>query len=51
MNADDFQRAIEQFLKGLKRSPATLRAYQADLNHLQRWLLEQHQEYVISDAG
>lgn len=44
MNADDFQREIEQFLKGLKRSPATLRAYQADLNHLQRWLLEQHQE-------
>lgn len=44
MNADDFQRAIEQFLKGLKRSPATLRAYGADLKHLGRWLLEQQNE-------
>ncbi|GAA5502699.1 tyrosine recombinase XerC [Deinococcus xinjiangensis] len=44
MNADDFQRATEQFLKGLKRSPATLRAYRADLNHLGRWLLEQQQK-------
>ena len=44
MNADDFQRAIEQFLKGLKRSAATLRAYRADLKHLGRWLLEQQKE-------
>lgn len=48
MNADDFQRAIEQFLKGLKRSTATLRAYRADLKHLGRWLLEQQRELDAS---
>ena len=48
MNADDFRRAIEQFLKGLKRSTATLRAYRADLNHLGRWLLEQQRELDAS---
>ncbi|WP_240319489.1 tyrosine-type recombinase/integrase [Deinococcus wulumuqiensis] len=44
MNADNFQMATEQFLNGLKRSAATLRAYRADLNHLQRWLLERQQD-------
>lgn len=39
MNTDDFQTAADQLLIGLKRSAATIRAYRADLVHLQRWLL------------
>ncbi|GMA17231.1 tyrosine-type recombinase/integrase [Deinococcus metallilatus] len=39
MNAKDFQTAADQFLMGLKRSAATIRAYRADLSHLQRWLV------------
>ena len=35
MNAKDFQTAADQFLMGLKRSAATIRAYRADLSHLQ----------------
>lgn len=38
MNSYDLQIAAEQFLAGLNRSPATVRAYRADLTHLQRWL-------------
>lgn len=38
MNPTDFQTNADQFLAGLKRSAATLRAYRADLTHLQRWL-------------
>lgn len=44
MNVDDFQTATEQFLTGLKRSAATVRAYRADLSHLQHWLREQQRE-------
>ncbi len=38
MNPNDFQTAADQFLAGLKRSAATIRAYRADLVHLQRWM-------------
>lgn len=44
MNANDFQTAADQFLKGLKRSAATIRAYRADLTHLGRWLKVQEGE-------
>lgn len=45
MNPTDFQPAAEQFLGGLKRSAATIRAYRADLTHLQRWLIVQEREF------
>lgn len=38
MNPSDLQTATGQFVGGLNRSPATTRAYRADLTHLQRWL-------------
>lgn len=38
MDPTDFQTAADQFLTALKRSAATLRAYRADLTHLQRWV-------------
>ncbi|MDV6376318.1 tyrosine-type recombinase/integrase [Deinococcus arenicola] len=44
MKASDVQIAAEQFLAGLNRSPATIRAYQADLTHLQRWLQDSGRE-------
>ncbi|GAA0501501.1 tyrosine-type recombinase/integrase [Deinococcus depolymerans] len=44
MEASDLQIAAEQFLTGLNRSPATVRAYRADLTHLQRWLQDSGRE-------
>ncbi|OLV19215.1 tyrosine-type recombinase/integrase [Deinococcus marmoris] len=44
MKASDVQIAAEQFLAGLNRSPATIRAYRADLTHLQRWLQDSGRE-------
>lgn len=44
MKASDLQIAAEQFLAGLNRSPATVRAYRADLTHLQRWLQDSGRE-------
>lgn len=44
MNPTDVQTAADQFIEGLNRSPATVRAYRADLTHLQRWLQDSGHE-------
>lgn len=44
MKASDVQTAVDQFIEGLNRSPATIRAYRADLTHLQRWLQDSGRE-------
>lgn len=44
MKASDIDIAAGQFLAGLNRSPATVRAYRADLTHLQRWLQDSGRE-------
>lgn len=48
MNSTDFQTNADQFLNGLKRSAATIRAYRADLTHLQKWLMAQERELDAS---
>ncbi len=42
MEVSQLQSAAEHFLKELKRSDQTIRAYHADLRHLTHWLTEEH---------